>query len=491
MQEIVAENLGPIEQFTFQPAHKGVTVFRGPNGVGKSILQRAIQDAASGQGKLPLRDHTKQGKFEGFGARITIGGKCRHTGEFEVHHIEGRFDISSLIDPKLKTPSAADAARIKALVSLTGVEADEQLFKDHEAFADFDSVVKAASVKTDDLVEMARRIKADYDESARSAEDEAEREDGHANGLSTHDDLDMSAPSDAAELDQAADECRDVLTKLRSEYEWFESNEAAYKEAKASLAEGLPDTAEIEQQISDCNAELQCFDEQIKDLEDRLATLQSKRTLTVQKRDNQKQRLADAQRAASQRERLQKLVDQFEAREKPDEEVIESKERELQRAREARETGALIRQAKKEIEQAKQHRKKASEARDRAERYRQAGRSTDDVLSLSITSGPLRIESDGKSARLMTDTDRGPTPYHELSDGQRAKIAIDIGAECVGKDGLLVVDQQIWEGLDGDNRQLVHEHAKALDLYIFTFESTKEPGAPKEITPVPFGGEGD
>lgn len=489
MQEIVAENLGPIEQFSFQPAHKGVTVFRGPNGVGKSILQRAIQDAAAGQGKLPLRDHTKRGKFEGFGARITIGGNCRHTGEFEVHHIEGRFDISSLIDPKLKTPSAADAARIKALVSLTGVEADEQLFKDHEAFADFDNVVKASSVKTDDLVEMARRIKADYDESARAAEDEAEREDGHANGLATHDDLDMSAPSDAAELDQAADDARDVLTKLRAEYEWFEQNEDAYREAKASLAEELPDTAEIEAEISKCDEVINTLDDDIADLENQLASLQSRRKLTFQKRENQKQRLADAQKTAAQREQLQKLVDQFEARDKPDKEVIESKERELQRAREARELGALIRQAQKDFEEAKQHRKKASEARDRADRYRNAGRSTDDVLSQSITSGPLRIESDGKSARLMADTERGPTPYHELSDGQRAKIAIDIGAECVGKDGLLVVDQQIWEGLDGDNRQLVHEHAKALDLYIFTFESTKEPGAPKEITPVPFGGE--
>ena len=156
---ISAENLGPIANLEFALNSPGVTVLVAPNGSGKTILLEAVQAAARGEGKLPLRDRTRKGKVEAFGAIITIGGTCRHTGGFEVSNLEGRFDLAGLVDPRIKTPSAADRSRIKALVSLTGVTASPTMFRNHEAFEDFDTVVTSASLETDDPVEMASKIK--------------------------------------------------------------------------------------------------------------------------------------------------------------------------------------------------------------------------------------------------------------------------------------------------------------------------------------------
>lgn len=584
MQEIIAENLGPIPYAHFVIEQKGVTVFRGPSGIGKSILQKGIQDVVRGTGRAPLRDGAKRGKLSVGGATLTIGGKCSHTGKFEVEHIEGRFDISTLIDPGLKTPALADAARIKALVALTGVKADPVLFQTHEAFTDFDKIVKAESVKTDDLVEMARRIKSDYDEAARSAEDEAEREDGHANGLASHDDLDLTQESDAEILQYNYDKARDVVTQLEERQTHYEQEMESQRQAKEKIQElrdsgvgkdrnllvekkaGLErDVASLREEHEERRAKAKSSDQELNVLkaarteyskhypdfldpiEEAWKKLHAIRdtvgTLTgpVFEIAEMLENMGDSLRininllngAIDQFQkdcdvnwqRIQFLVSQIE---EGDQKIADIQERlesidqneqtlaELERsltaamaappstaelvaareargaARDAMDKGVLIRQAKKDIEKAKEHRAKAAKARDRADRYRHAGRSTDDVLSAAIPPGPLRIESDGKSARVVTDTERKKSEnFHELSDGQRAKIALDIGAECVGKDGLLVIDQRIWEGIDGDNRVLIHEHAIKLDLYVLAFESTKEPGAKREIVPVPFGGEAE
>jgi hypothetical protein len=106
------------------------------------------------------------------------------------------------------------------------------------------------------------------------------------------------------------------------------------------------------------------------------------------------------------------------------------------------------------------------------------------VLSSCIKCPQLRVESDGKSARLVTDTERGPSiPYHDLSDGEKWTIAIDIGADQVGEGGLLVISQIGWEGIDGANRQEIHHHAVSRGVYILTAEASSDPEAAHEIVP--------
>ena len=148
-----------------------------------------------------------------------------------------------------------------------------------------------------------------------------------------------------------------------------------------------------------------------------------------------------------------------------------------------------IRAALENAKKAATHRQQAKEEQDRAARYRDAAKATDEVLSASIQCSQLRVESDGKSAVLVTDHPvRGNSvPYHELSDGERWAIAIDIGADQVGEGGLLVISQVGWEGIDGAHRVAIHEQALNRKVYILTAEAASDPDASADILAVTIG----
>jgi hypothetical protein len=130
----------------------------------------------------------------------------------------------------------------------------------------------------------------------------------------------------------------------------------------------------------------------------------------------------------------------------------------------------LVRRAKQHLEDARKAAAEAVEHRQRAEQLRDAARGTDEVLSdvVASTGGSLRVES----GRLVTDTWRGVTHFSDLSHGEQWKIALDIGIESVGQKGLLVIDQEAWEGLDPQNRQLIAEHVRDRGVLIITAESS-------------------
>lgn len=478
------ENVGPIEKFHLQFKGPGITVLNAPNGSGKSIALNAVQAAAAGKGQAPLRDQTRRGKVEAFGAKITIASNCRHTGEFEAENLEGRFDIGKLIDPKIKSPESADAQRIKALVSLTGVKADPALFKSHEAFEDYETVVTEASTETDDLVEMARRIKRDYDNKAREQEAVADREDGHVAALDPDPELDISKESDAEILREQYNDARDLVSKISSQRESYLELKESADEARDSLdnAEAAPDTEDIKSRLESMEERSSAIISEVVALNEKIKELDSEYDRVKEKIDSDKELLASAESLVKNRASLEKLVARFEEASCPTSEEMANAKQALEDSKEAMETGTLVREALKSQDKAAEHRKSAADARNKADKYRDAGKAVDDVLSGVIECDELRIESDGKAARLVTKTDRGDrTSYHDLSDGERGRIAIDIAAKSVGEGGIVVVDQLVWEGLDADNRDILHTHAVKRDVYILTAEASQEHNAPKEI----------
>jgi hypothetical protein len=171
----------------------------------------------------------------------------------------------------------------------------------------------------------------------------------------------------------------------------------------------------------------------------------------------------------------------------PQQSDIDDAKAAMELASKAIEKGAIIRQAKLDAKKAQEHRRNAKTSAQTAIKYRDAAKATDIVLSDSIQSKYLRVESDGKATRLFTNTsERGRTLYHELSDGQKYKIAIDIGADQVGEGGLLTVDQPGWEGIDADNRIAIHAHAIQRGVHIWVLEASREVGAPRQIVAKPF-----
>lgn len=489
---LTVENLGPIEHAEFAFPSLGVHVLTGPNGSGKTTLLDAVSASAAGEGRLPLRDGKNRGKVSCAGATITLGKATRHTGVCEVQHLEGRFDLSVLVDPKLKSPEACDNARIKALVTLMGIEADPKMFRGADEFADFDQVVPVDSLETTDPVEMARRVKAAYDTRAREAEKEAEREDSHAQACAPPADLDLSGEHDADKLLEAVQEATRQAQAVQSQREEWARARALADEARNTLAtlSGPAVTSELSsltvelvstrdclsgatQKVLYCEEQLQLAREELKRWEDRADALQG-----------QVDSLSSQSTAI---EAAEKIVSSFEALECPPDDAVAVASDAVHAAKQALDRGAMIRAALHNAEKAASHRRAAQEARDRALRYRDAGRATDDALSAAIQCEALRVESDGKATRLVCDTDRGKSiPFHDLSEGERWKIAIDIAADQVGEGGLIVIPQHAWEALDGANRIAVHRHAVERKVRIITAEASADPEAPKEVTAVPF-----
>lgn len=491
---ISAENLGPIASTEFSLDSPGVTVLVAPNGSGKSILLDAVQAAARGEGKLPLRDRTKRGKVEAFGATITIGGTCRHTGAFEVTNLEGRFDLAALVDPRIKTPSAADKARIRALVSLTGVEASPKLFSGHEAFDDFTAVVTAEALATDDLVEMAAKIKACYDEAALSAERRAEREFGQATALIPSSDINLDEECDAAVLQEAYNAARDEVTKLEEQVRTGEASRKKITDAEALLKQ-LGDV-ELKKELTTLNSFVAAVDGlieeknvEVRKLQDQITALNTEIKGIRADAVESQARIATINRQLELVDEAKKVLAYGSMAEIPDEDDIQDAKDERDRAATAIENGVKIRTAKDNALKVQLHRNSAKESQDKAGRYRDAGKSTDEVLSGCIKCPQMRVESDGKTARLVTDhTIRGASiPYHDLSDGEKWTIAIDIGADQVGEGGLLVISQIGWEGIDGANRKAIHEHAVKRGVYILTAEAASDPNATRDIVPTPMG----
>lgn len=495
-QEISIENVGPIEQFSFKLEGYGVTVLSAPNGTGKSILLNTMQHAALGSGKLPLRDGARRGSVEAFGALISIGATTRYKGEFQITNLESRLPLSMLVDPKMKSPEASDRQRIKALVALTGVKATRDLFTSNELFHDFGLVVSDESTATDDLVEMASRVKRDYEAKAREAEKEADREDGHARGLeeaSEH--VDMSAESDSAQLTQEYDAARDVVTKLDSAMEASANARKGRVEAHEKLrvlkesyvGKSAEDAAhdyadvygrfelqqkrcdELRNQILQLSEQLEREEEKCEKIERETETARSER-----------------QRAFDHNQAMRALEDTItELTNVPpvEDDVYNAAAKRLQDAADARDRGAIIRDARQKIAQAEVHKQRAKLARDAAERMRVAARSVDEVLSDAIQCDRLKVEIwEGQPRLVVEHPVRGPhTPYGELSEGERWKLAIDLGVDRVGEGGLLVIPQDAWESVDAFNRQVIHDHAVERKVHILTAEATRDPAEGREL----------
>lgn len=501
--DIQLSNVGPIEKMAFRLQDHGVTVLVGPNGVGKSQALGALQKAMLGKGKLPLRDGQRRGSVEAPGVVISIGQTTRYNGEFEITNLESRMPLADLVDPQMKSPEAADRHRIKALVALTGVTATRDMFANHDALKDFAEVVTEDACRTDDLVEMAARVKRDYEAKAREAEKDADREEGHVRGLEdAANGLDLEAESDADQLQAEYDAARDAHSKLAAELEEWERVKDAAENAKrdhAFLLESYkgkaPSVASLD--VSQAAARIADQDVVITTIQQQIETLQQQ---LDQERGKQRELTIRHDAARSERDRavehanavaaLEKTIAEFTG-ETPETTTTFVAAAAVERARAAQELGVKIRDATAKLVQAEAHKDAAAAARKRADHLRSAAGSVDEVLSDAIQCDVLKVDIQDGAARLVVDhPQRGEkTHYHELSMGERWCIAIGIGADRVGEGGLLVVEQDAWESLDAFVRPLIHQHAMERKVFVLTAEATRDPDDGTEMQAKPFEAE--
>lgn len=480
-RNIEIENIGPVEKLSIPvPEDGGLVVLQGRNGAGKSNSLEAVQGLATGKGKLSVRDGALSGSITGLGARITVGRSTRRLGELEVETLEGKLSIADLVDPGLKSDDAADAKRIKALVSLTGTSASaSEFYKLLGGKERFEKLVSPNACDCDDWVSMAEKIKRDIEKEARKEEDLAEYQDGKARGYADVAEQFDGVIEDPAVLKQELMEAAQQVSTLQERRnQAIAAADRSKKETErmARLSDGLDDRIEMlrakkessERQCEIYQREIGVMEQQIAELQSHVRGFTENLAMEASKLKDITERLADAINDQVEVEELRESSSTLPA-------PVDVDEIEAAKARfaaiEARiEAAAVAREAAAKVEEARAIKYKAAEHRRTAIELRNAAKGTDDVLSALVgrTCKVLRVEH----GRLVLDTTRGATYFSELSHGERWKLAIDIAVNQLGNNGIVVVPQEAFEGLDPVARTIIHDHAKYRKVLVLTAENS-------------------
>jgi len=453
------QDVGPIEALDIPiPPEGGVVVLRGANGVGKTSALDAARRLLGNTQQLSCRDGQQKGMVEGLGVKVTVGRSTRRTGELEAIHLEGKLSIDELVDPGLKSDEAADAKRIRAMVSLSGIAADENLFRE-EVGEDIYTQAVSGEKNELDLLEMSSQIKADLHGYARRRESEAVSQKGQASGYRQAAGEVSDTPVDEAAIkammletakrESALQEYRKATLELRGKAE----------EARKALDESGAPTP---QEVDAARSKSETATGAVKAARSALAKAERKES-------KQLAELARIERAASEVVGHRKTITDAEAADCPSEAVIKAAAEEAREASEEWDQAAAQRDAHAKLLRAEEHDALGKKATEQAVNARDAAKACDHVLEKAIRSDVLRV-SDG---RLYVSTSRGPTLFGELSDGERWEIAIDLAAERVGEGGLIVVPQSAWEGLDTTNRTIVASRAKERKVIVITAEAQR------------------
>lgn len=483
MSTATITNVGPVKNLLLDvPENGGLVVLRGKNGSGKSRSLEAIESVLTGKGSLDVRDGALNGKVDAFGVTITVGRNTRRKGELEVESLSSKLNLSELIEPGLKTADAADAKRIKALCSVAGAKADDALFHGLVGGKEaFEKIVSVAAVKADDIIVMADRIKRDLEAEARREEDAAEKAEGVALGAKNATaGIDVSQPCDSAKLQSDLEQLikyeAEVCERLKAHVE--ASKKAGEAEAKLIGAQAEYTGLSLHEcQVAEVSAKTQVdfATEKLREAEQVWREAKS----IVERANNTYANAISQRKNAEQHESMVSQWKQQIATSIPpmptDEEISSAKEA-VKLARQAVEQGALIRQAKQQVQAMQKAMSESVQHRSRSAMLREAAKGTDEVLSGVV--GKLGTKLRVEAGRLVLDTHRGATYYDDLSAGERAKIAIDIGIDAVGEHGVLTISQEIYEGLDGNNRRMIAEHAEQRGVVILTAEASDD----EEIT---------
>lgn len=473
---IEVENIGPVRHSSLRiPEAGGVVIYRGRNGSGKSKLLEAVGTALSGHGKIEVTDGQLSGRLEAFGVLLRVGRSVRRSGEMEVETLEGRLSAADLVDPGIKDGAAADARRIKALVSLAGAQPDPELFVPLLGTrANYDAVVAKRADDSADLLQMADRVKRAIEETARKEESLAEQGYERAKSLvESAAGVDVSQPCDADELHVDLEAAilhraeliaqRDAAGKLRAARERLAESEGQY----AGLR--LADAKKAESAIS---AEADKKAAEVRDLMTRLEASKAEHGQLLRS-------LRDAAKASSDAEAHERRIAELKRAtegdvEEPSSERLTEAETLVRLAKEAIERGGVVRGAKDAIADGAAYAREAEEHSVQAEFYREAAKGTDEVLTKVVAQSAgqsgLRVEA----GRLVLDTARGATYFGDLSAGERWRIALEIATAAVGKGGVITVPQEAWEGLDPGNRAIVARHAAALGVVVLTAEASDD-----------------
>lgn len=485
-EAISIKDVGPIKELMIDPK-PGVTVLVGENGAGKSKALEAVDALTSGGGRLKPRDGTLGGEVQGFGIRLSVGHSTRKFGDPRFIALGEKLDVASLVDPGLKSPEANDAARIKALVGLTGVTADAAMF--HELVggqAEFEKLVKKTSIVEDDPVDMARRVKKDLEEAARLEQSHADHADGHAKAkLESAKQFGENLPVvDEAALQQGFRGA--VATEARLQSQAEQAKQAAIDRQKAQESYLEASKAYTGPTVEQAVEKMEAAGKAVANAA--LAVEEANRAMAKAERNlraaqHEQDTAVQAHQAACQAihlcEKWEKQLAEIPVLEAPSDEALASAAEEVRKARQAIEDSVVARKAQSLLEEAEAAAEKAKRHQVKATRLRDSAKAIESVLSKLIAKAGCKLTVIGteKGPRLVTETERGQTLFADLSDGQRWRLAMEIGLDTfqrmIEADGvkgtpIFPLPQRAWQDLNPANREPIAELARERGVCILT-----------------------
>lgn len=483
---IELEDVGPITraEIPYLP-EGGLIVFKGPQGAGKTISLGALEAAATGKGRVPVREGAACARVKAFGVTMVVAKSTQRAGEPEVSVLDGRLSAADLVDPGIKSPEAADAARIKALVSIAGVKPSADLFYHliggREAF---ENVVGPKATEGDDLVASAERIKRDFEAAARKEEERAEHQEGRARGArEAASGTDANAECDPVALQSELEAAIRLETDLKSRSAAHQRAALAARQAQDQLedAEGSYSGPTLAQAKATEAAARQTSDAAQQAVRDAEAALD----LARRNFDDARQNLSRSIAATKQAEQHDSMVAQWRQQievsvpEAPDADAVTAAGQRVTAARQAVEQGALIRKAREHLAEAEKHADAGTKHRQQAMALREAAKGIDTVLSEAVakTGSPLRVEA----GRLVTEVKGRKKLFAELSDGERWKLALDIAIDAIGDKGFIPIPQWAWGELQPANKKAIAAHLRERGVTGYTAEATDDEAFNAEV----------
>ncbi len=464
---IAIDNVKAITRVTIPVPPAGVVILNGRNGTGKSTAIEATQALLSGSGSLECKDNEQRGCIEAFGAKITVTKVTRRSGELTAVHLEDTLDLGDLVNPGIAKPESADARRIKALINVRKIKADPAMFYDLCGGEDGFNGVMLGTVLTSDLVDMAAKVKRQLEAYSRDEAEHAETAENEAAALKT---ATADVPLDA----------EDDADKLQASLETAIQDDAALKAKHEATTEatGKAEEARVQLEAAKITHKGIGLSKAIAQLEGANAAYDLAQEALTEARDHAelcKQAHTEAFNIHAAALQYENTVAQFEDiitkasyGKAPTDAELETAAAKVTAAREAVETGALVRQAKEKMQLVDGLKEKAVEHRQAEEVHRDHSHATDKILSEAVGEGDLWVEN----GRLYTNTERGKTLFADLSEGERWAKVLPIAAENVGNGGVVTLGQEAWEGLDPDNRKLVAATCNECGVVLLTAEAS-------------------
>jgi hypothetical protein len=378
----------------------------------------------------------------------------------------------------LKSPTAADAHRIKALVSIAGIKPSGELFWPLAGGREkFEVIVSPSATDGDDLVVSAERVKREFEAAARKEEDRAEHAEGRARGArEAAAGVDTSAECDPTALQTELESSIRLETDLKARAAAHEKAALSARQAQDQLEDAEstysgPTIEAAKTAEADAKTASEAAQQAVRDAE---ATLDRAR----QSFDAARQAYSRAISATKQAEQHESMVSQWREQiaksipDAPDTGALADAAKRVATARQTVEQGAIIRKAREHIAEAEKHAETGTKHRQQAMALREAAKGIDTVLSEAVakTGSPLKVEA----GRLYVDSRGEKKLFAELSDGERWLLALDIAIDALGDKGFIGIPQWAWGELQPANKKAIAKRLRDRGVCGYAIQATDD-----------------